>query len=99
MRGNREKATLVSEKRFFEPGRIPTTETGLLHAFSGDLYIVMGDRVGEGRAVRIYFHPLVSFIWLGAAVMFLGGAISLSDRRYRVGVPRRARKLVAQPAE
>jgi cytochrome c-type biogenesis protein CcmF len=99
MRGNKEEATLVSEKRFFEPGRIPTTEIGLLQTFSGDLYIVMGDRVGEGRVVRIYFHPLVSFIWMGAAVMFLGGGISLSDRRYRVGVPRRARKLAAQPAE
>jgi cytochrome c-type biogenesis protein CcmF len=59
----------------------------------------MGDRAGEGRALRIYFHPLVSLIWLGAAVMFLGGVISLSDRRYRVGAPRPAGKLAAQPAE
>ena len=41
-------------------------------------------------AVRLYFHPLVRCIWIGALVMFLGGAISLSDRRLRVGAPRRA---------
>jgi len=99
MRGDKEAANLVSEKRFFEPGRVPTTEVGLLETFAGNLYIVMGDRVGDGRAVRIYFHPLVSFIWGGAAIMFLGGLISLSDRRYRIGIPRRARKPALQAAE
>ena len=99
VRGSKEIATLVSEKRFFEPGRIPTTEVGLLHSLGGDLYIVMGDRVAEGRAVRIYFHPLVSLIWAGAVILFLGGMISLSDRRYRVGVPSRMRRPAAQPAE
>jgi cytochrome c-type biogenesis protein CcmF len=42
-------------------------------------------------SVRLYFHPLVRFIWLGAVVMFVGGALSLSDRRLRVGAPKRAR--------
>lgn len=99
MRGDKEAANLVSEKRFFDPGRVPTTEVGLLETLAGNLYIVMGDRVGDGRAVRIYFHPLVSFIWGGAAIMFLGGLISLSDRRYRIGIPRRARKPALQAAE
>jgi cytochrome c-type biogenesis protein CcmF len=40
--------------------------------------------------VRIYFNPQVRLIWLGALVMFMGGAVSLSDRRLRVGAPRRA---------
>jgi cytochrome c-type biogenesis protein CcmF len=99
MRGNTEVATLVSEKRFFEPGRVPTTEVGLLHTLGGNIYIVMGDQVGDGRAVRAYFHPLVSFIWVGAAIMFAGGLISLTDRRYRIGIPRTARKPALQPAE
>jgi cytochrome c-type biogenesis protein CcmF len=41
-------------------------------------------------SVRIYFNPLVRLIWLGAVVMFIGGAVSLSDRRLRVGAPKRA---------
>jgi cytochrome c-type biogenesis protein CcmF len=38
-------------------------------------------------------------IWLGAVVMVLGGALSLSDRRLRVGAPRRTKKSALQPAE
>ena len=41
-------------------------------------------------AVRLYHKPLVLLIWLGAVVMVLGGALSLSDRRLRVGAPKPA---------
>jgi cytochrome c-type biogenesis protein CcmF len=51
-------------------------------------------------AVRIYQKPLVLLIWLGAVVMVIGGALSLSDRRLRVGAPKPARSRAAlQPAE
>jgi cytochrome c-type biogenesis protein CcmF len=93
-------ATLLSEKRIFQPGNQPTTEAGIRSFPSGDLYVVMGDPAPEGgRVVRVYFNPLVSCIWLGAAIMFLGGALSLSDRRFRIGAPRRRRSLSAAPAE
>ncbi|MGE3873136.1 MAG: heme lyase CcmF/NrfE family subunit [Parvibaculaceae bacterium] len=100
MDGNREVAMLASEKRRFQPSNQETTEVGLLQAPMGDLYVVMGDRMNDGaRAMRIYFNPLVSLIWLGTFVMFLGGLVSLTDRRFRIGVPRLARKAVAQAAE
>ncbi|MFL5260676.1 MAG: heme lyase CcmF/NrfE family subunit [Hyphomicrobiales bacterium] len=98
-RNGESLATLVSEKRFFEPGRVPTTEVGLRETAAGNLYIAMGDRAGQGRAVRIYFHPLVNLIWVGAAIMFLGGLVSLTDRRYRIGIPRLARRVAVEPAE
>jgi len=41
--------------------------------------------------VRAYVNPLVPWVWIGAVIMVLGGMISLSDRRYRVGAPVRAR--------
>jgi cytochrome c-type biogenesis protein CcmF len=41
----------------------------------------------------------VLLIWLGAVVMFLGGALSLSDRRLRIGAPRPAARPAMQPAE
>jgi cytochrome c-type biogenesis protein CcmF len=98
--GNREVAMLVSEKRRFRPGNQETTEVGLLQAWSGDLYAVMGDRMNDGaRAMRIYFNPLISLIWLGTFVMFLGGLISLTDRRFRVGAPKTARRLQPAAAE
>ncbi len=93
-------ATLISEKRIFQPGNQPTTEAGIRSLPSGDLYIVMGDPAPEGgRVVRVYFNPLASCIWLGAAIMFLGGALSLTDRRFRIGAPRRRRSLSVAPAE
>jgi len=50
--------------------------------------------------VRLYYKPLVLLIWLGAVVMVVGGALSLSDRRLRVGAPKAARsKTALAPAE
>jgi cytochrome c-type biogenesis protein CcmF len=100
MDGDVEVATLVSEKRRFAPGNQETTEVGLLQGWTGDLYAVMGDRMNDGaRAMRIYFNPLISLIWIGAGIMFAGGAISLSDRRFRVGAPKTARRVQPVPAE
>jgi cytochrome c-type biogenesis protein CcmF len=45
--------------------------------------------------VRLYLNPLAPWIWLGAALCALGGFISLSDRRLRVGAPTRKRALQA----
>jgi cytochrome c-type biogenesis protein CcmF len=88
--GDREVATLVSEKREFQPSGMPTTEVGLHQTMAGDVYVVMGDATNDGgRAIRLYFNPLVNFIWLGTFIMFIGGLLSLSDRRYRVGAPKR----------
>jgi cytochrome c-type biogenesis protein CcmF len=40
-------------------------------------------------AVRVTHNPLVAWIWFGAGIMALGGMVSLSDRRLRVGAPAR----------
>jgi cytochrome c-type biogenesis protein CcmF len=100
LRGDSEIATVVSEKREFKPMGTPTTEVGLYQTLAGDVYVVMGDRTADGaRVVRLYFNPLVSLIWLGALIMFFGGALSLTDRRYRVGAPKRKLTPAGVPAE
>ncbi len=66
------------------------------------LYLSLGDLSPDGSlAVRLYYKPLVLLIWLGAVVMAFGGALSLSDRRLRVGAPKPAQAagLRWQPAE
>ena len=80
---------------------IATPEAGIHASWRGDLYAVIGDQLKDGAySIRLYFNPLVRLIWLGALVMFFGGAVSLSDRRLRVGAPKPARmKRVLQPAE
>ncbi len=96
-RGSRAITTLNPAKRIYDQPPQPTTEAGIHASWRGDLYAVLGDEQRDGGyAVRLYFNPLVRLIWLGAIVMVLGGMLSLSDRRLRVGAPRRQRP-VAKP--
>ncbi len=100
-RGDAPVTKLEPSKRLYDAPPQPTTEAGIHVSWRGDLYVVLGDeQKSGGYAVRAYFNPLVRFIWIGALIMFLGGAVSLSDRRLRVGAPRRTRRLpAAAPAE
>ena len=51
-------------------------------------YVVVGDPQPQGGwIVRIYWHPLAPWIWYGVLIMAAGGAVSLSDRRLRIGAP------------
>lgn len=99
-RGGKFVTELESSKRSFTVEQSGTTEAGIHASWRGDLYAVLGDELKDGAyAVRLYFNPLVRLIWIGALVMFVGGGLSLSDRRLRVGAPRRARaRLAAVPA-
>jgi cytochrome c-type biogenesis protein CcmF len=89
-------------KRNFPARQTGTTESALMSRGLMQLYVSLGDPSADGSvAVRIYHKPLVLLIWVGALVMVLGGALSLSDRRLRVGAPKPARKTgaVLAPAE
>ncbi|CUH22090.1 Cytochrome c-type biogenesis protein CcmF [Jannaschia seosinensis] len=89
----RELGVLYPEKRVYPVARMPTTEAGIDSGFTRDLYAVIGDpQVGGGWAVRVYVKPFANWIWGGAILMAIGGAISLGDRRYRVaaGAAKRA---------
>jgi cytochrome c-type biogenesis protein CcmF len=71
---------------------MPTTEAGIHTTLWRDLYFVLGHPAESGGyAVRLYYNPLVLWIWAGAGIMALAGLLSLSDRRLRVGAPRPAR--------
>lgn len=87
-------------KRTFPSRSMASTEAALMTRGVSQLYVSLGDSNADGSiAVRVYHKPLVLLIWIGAVLMMLGGALSLSDRRLRIGAPKPAAKLVAQPAE
>jgi cytochrome c-type biogenesis protein CcmF len=87
---------LLPSKRQYDAPPQSTTQAGIHATWRGDLYVVVGDELKDGGySVRIYFNPLVRLIWLGAVIMALGGALSLSDRRLRIGAPRRVRSTFA----
>lgn len=85
-------ATMTPAKRVYKMPPRPTTEAAIVGTFLGDVYAVIGDKDAAGGYVtRLYFNPLVPWMWVGALVMVVGGLVSLSDRRHRIGAPTRAR--------
>jgi len=93
-------ATMEPAKRSFESRATTTTEAALLTRGFSQLYLSLGDVNDDGSvAVRLYYKPMVLLIWIGAVVMMFGGALSLSDRRLRIGAPRPAAKPAVQAAE
>jgi cytochrome c-type biogenesis protein CcmF len=77
------------EKRFYPVQRMPITDAAIHTNGLADLYAVITEPTGTEGAwvVRLYHNPLVPWIWFGAIIMALGGLVSLSDRRFRIGVP------------
>ncbi|MEE8394194.1 MAG: cytochrome c-type biogenesis CcmF C-terminal domain-containing protein [Rhodospirillales bacterium] len=95
-----EVVTLHPEKRVYPVRSMPTTEAAIHSMFLGDLYAVVGDPEGSqgGYVTRLYFNPLIAWMWAGGLIMVAGGLLSLTDRRFRVGAPT-ARRRRAQAAE
>jgi cytochrome c-type biogenesis protein CcmF len=99
-RGGVPIATMDPAKRSFASRATTTTEAALLTRGFSQLYLSLGDVNDDGSvAVRLYYKPMVLLIWIGAVVMMFGGALSLSDRRLRIGAPRPAAKPAVQAAE
>ena len=87
-------------KRNFASRATTTTEAALMTRGVSQLYLSLGDTNSDGSiSIRLYHKPMVLLIWLGAVVMALGGALSLSDRRLRIGAPKPAANSAMQPAE
>jgi len=76
---------LRPQKRVYRVQQSPMTEAGIDAGWNRDLFIALGDSLGENAwSVRIQYKPLIRFIWLGCLIMAIGGAIAASDRRYRL---------------
>ena len=79
---------IVSAKRFYPVRQMPTTEAGIRTLGLSQLYVSLGDGTQDGGiVVRVWWKPLVTLIWIGGLVMMAAGAISLTDRRLRIGAP------------
>ena len=74
---------MFPEKRTYLSSENVMTETAIDTGLFRDLYVSLGEPVDGGAwSVRVYYKPFVSWIWGGAVLMALGGALALSDRRY-----------------
>ncbi len=98
---NGSQRALVSERRIYTVSGNQTTEAGIGVSIAGNQYVAIGDvqqdARGQGLVVRIYWHPLVGWIWFGGLLMAMGGAASLADRRFRIGAPQVRQSPTARP--
>lgn len=78
-----------------------TSQAGLLNVSLGQIHIVISENETDGAVdTRLYWKPFVNLIWLGAVVMALGGALSLTDHRHmQLGIAVRARRRNAPAAQ
>jgi cytochrome c-type biogenesis protein CcmF len=92
--------TITSQKRRYRSQSDPLTEAGIDANLSHDLVVSMGNDLGnETWSLRLQYKPMIRFIWLGAAVMALGGLVSVADRRYRQRVTSEAPSTVSTEAK
>jgi cytochrome c-type biogenesis protein CcmF len=90
-------AVMSAERRFYPLQQMQTNQTGIRTNLISNIYIAMGEAdKNAGWTVRLYYHPLAPWLWIGGFVMALGGFVSLSDRRFRVGVAQASKN--RQPA-
>ncbi len=84
-------ATLRPQRRVYDSLRMPMTEVAIHRRLSRDLYVALGEPLGDGSwALRVHHKPWVNLIWLGATLMALGGGVAAAARR-----DRRARAVAA----
>ena len=71
-------AELKPENRFYPVTKNMTSEASIHTNILRDLYIVIGDgNLKDGWVVRLYYNPLVMFIWIGAFFIFLAGLVAI----------------------
>lgn len=90
--------TMYPEKRTYLASGNAMTETAIDTGVFRDLYISLGEPVGGNAwSVRVHYKPFVNWIWGGALLMALGGALAVSDRRYALAA--RKERLSQQSAQ
>ena len=90
--------TMYPEKRSYLASGNAMTETAIDTGIFRDLYISLGEAVGSNAwSVRVHYKPFVNWIWGGALLMALGGALAVSDRRYALAA--RKERLSQQAAQ
>ena len=78
-------ATLHPQKRLYPSQGAVLTESSIDAALMRDLYVSLGESYDDGSwSLRVYYKPMIRFIWLGGIFMFFGGLLAASDKRYRL---------------
>jgi cytochrome c-type biogenesis protein CcmF len=72
------------KRRYLASGSV-MTEAAIDAGLFRDLYVAMGEPVGNDGAwaMRLHYKPMVRWMWLGAILMAVGAFTAAADKRYR----------------
>jgi cytochrome c-type biogenesis protein CcmF len=91
-------AVLTPQIRVYQVQQEPMTEAAIDTNILRDVFVALGEPLGDNAwSLRLRVKPLISLLWLGVALMALGGLVAVTDRRYRAPV-RQTEPARAQPA-
>lgn len=81
--GDNKTGELYPEKHFHHKSEQPVTEVAIRSRLSADLYVVLAGWDQQGNATfHVFINPLVQLIWVGIAVMALGGVfVTFPDKQ------------------
>jgi cytochrome c-type biogenesis protein CcmF len=80
-RGGGEPLILKPQSRMFSNPPTETNEAAIQTVLDGQLYLVLGKQEPSGRwQLRMWWKPFVTLIWLGGAMIALGGLLALVGR-------------------
>ena len=83
-RGDDAPFRMRPQSRQFTSPPTETNEAAIATRLDGQLYLVVGKQDQSGRwQLRLWWKPMVTLIWLGGAMIAMGGALSLLGRMRR----------------
>ncbi|MFG6464708.1 heme lyase CcmF/NrfE family subunit [Roseateles sp. DXS20W] len=91
---------LYPEKRVYRTQAMPMSQSAIATGLQQDLLVGLGEPLADGAwTVRIQVKPFLAWIWVGCALMALGGLLALADKRYRTARRREAAALPVSHGE
>ena len=81
--GAHQDKLIYPEKRIYTVGQMAMTESAIDVTPFRDIYVALGEPLdATSWSVRVYYKPLVRWIWGGGFLILAGGVLALTDRRY-----------------
>lgn len=80
---NDKSRFIYPEKRLYTLGQMAMTESAIDVTPFRDIYVALGEPLTNNSwSVRLYYKPLIRWIWLGGFMILAGGFLALTDKRY-----------------
>jgi cytochrome c-type biogenesis protein CcmF len=82
-KNGRYKVTMTPERRFYKNNEQPFAEVAIHTQAGGDLYLILASYSKPDNVIGIQaiYEPFIVWIWIGCALMVVGGLYTISYRR------------------